>query len=139
MYLVLDTNVLVSALLSPASPPARVLAWVLSGEITLCTDARILGEYADVLRRPEFPFDRVRIDEVLGFIRRASLPVQGVASPISGPDPDDMAFVEVCLAGPAEVIVTGNLKHYPPAMCRRIRVMNPSDFVSSFLRRKTES
>ena len=135
MYIVLDTNVLVSALLSPASAPARVLAWALAGDIVLCTDARILAEYADVLHRPEFHFSRTRVSEVLDFICRESVPVQGVASPVSGPDPDDMAFVEVCLAGPAECVVTGNLKHYPEKIRKLIRVMTPADFVTAFLKR----
>lgn len=135
MHIVLDTNVLVSALLSPASIPARVLAGVLSGDLILCADARILAEYAAVLYCPEFHFSRIRVDEVLDFIRRESVLVQGVACPLSGPDPDDMAFVEVCLAGPAECVVTGNLKHYPENIRKRVRVVSPADFLAVFLHR----
>lgn len=133
MHIVLDTNVLVSALLSPASAPARVLAWVLAGRIVLCADARILAEYADVLRRPEFHFNRSQVDEVLDFIRREAVPVQGLPSPVSGPDPDDMSFVEVCLAGPAQCVVTGNFKHFPASIRKLVRVVTPADFGAAFL------
>jgi putative PIN family toxin of toxin-antitoxin system len=135
MLLVLDTNVLVSALLSPASTPARILAWVLSGDVQLCADARILTEYAEVLKRPEFRFNPEGVGEVLDFIWRESLHVQGVACPGVGPDPDDMAFVEVCLAGPAECVVTGNLKHYPPSIREHVRVLTPAEFVALYLKR----
>lgn len=138
MYLVLDTNVLVSALLSPSSAPARILAWVMSGEIILCADARILTEYTEVLKRPEFRFNPARVGEVLDYVGRESVPVQGVACPVTGPDPDDMAFVEVGLAGPAECVVTGNLKHYPPPIREHVRVLTPAEFVTFFLRSKRD-
>jgi len=137
MHLVLDTNVLVSALLFPSSAPARVLAWALSGEVTLCADARILAEYAEVLKRPEFRFNPERVREVLDFIWREHLPVQGVACPVAGPDADDMAFVEVCLAGPAACIVTGNLKHYPARIREHVHVLPPAEFIALFQERRT--
>ena len=51
MRFVLDTNVLVAALLSPYGAPAAVLQVVLSGSAVVCFDARILSEYREVLRR----------------------------------------------------------------------------------------
>lgn len=51
--IVLDTNVLVSGLISAVNPPGRIIDGVRSGEIQLCIDDRIINEYADVLNRPE--------------------------------------------------------------------------------------
>jgi putative PIN family toxin of toxin-antitoxin system len=56
MRIVLDTNVIVSALLAKESNPSAILQLVLEGVITLCIDDRILAEYGRVLRRPKFPF-----------------------------------------------------------------------------------
>ena len=134
MHIVLDTNVLVSALLSPASFPARILALVLAGRVALCVDARILDEYEDVLSRPEFGFDAERVRDLIEFITREALPVQGVPSPVAGPDAEDMPFVEVCLAGPANCVVTGNFKHFPPSIQSVVKVMSPKEFVDMFVR-----
>ena len=54
MKVVVDTNVLVSALIQPLGKPAQVLALVRSGALTLLHDERILAEYGEVLRRPRF-------------------------------------------------------------------------------------
>ena len=53
----LDTNVLVSGLLSPFGPPGEIVRMVSSGAVVLCLDARIFAEYDDVLARPRFGFD----------------------------------------------------------------------------------
>ena len=53
MKIVLDTNVIVSAVLSPHGPPAQVLGLALDGLITLCVDGRIEAEYREVLNRPK--------------------------------------------------------------------------------------
>ena len=62
---VLDTNILVSALLSPAGAPARVFDHVLNGDVILCFDSKIILEYREVLARPKFNFDPGRIEVVL--------------------------------------------------------------------------
>jgi uncharacterized protein len=54
--LVLDTNVLVSALLQPMSPPAQVLTIALAASTQLCVSASVYAEYEDVLARPRFHF-----------------------------------------------------------------------------------
>ncbi|MBE0618826.1 MAG: putative toxin-antitoxin system toxin component, PIN family, partial [Proteobacteria bacterium] len=56
MIIVLDTNVLVAGLLSPFGPPGQIARMVSSEDLHLCVDARILSEYAEVLRRPRFGF-----------------------------------------------------------------------------------
>ena len=65
MRVVLDTNVLVSAFLSPDGAPAQLLTFALAGELTLLFDDRIMAEYAEVLRRPRFGLDEADIDLVL--------------------------------------------------------------------------
>jgi predicted nucleic acid-binding protein len=55
-----------------------------------------------------------------------------VPSPVSGPDAADMPFVEVCLGGPAECVVTGNFKHFTPAIRKVVNVLSPKEFVAAF-------
>ncbi len=54
MKIVLDTNVLVSGLLTPFGPTGEIVRMVSAGELILAIDARILSEYQEVLHRPKF-------------------------------------------------------------------------------------
>jgi len=65
MKIVLDTNVLVSALLSPFGPPARVLDLILVGDLIPVFDDRILAEYRQVLARERFGFDPGDVADLL--------------------------------------------------------------------------
>jgi putative PIN family toxin of toxin-antitoxin system len=58
----IDTNVLVSALISPFGNEAQALDAVQKGRITPCLSRNILEEYAEVLARPKFGFARKEID-----------------------------------------------------------------------------
>jgi uncharacterized protein len=68
MLLVLDTHVLVSALLSPFSPPARVLGLVLTGEARLAYDDRVPAEYREAPARPKFGFAPEDVADLLAFL-----------------------------------------------------------------------
>lgn len=126
MRVVLDTNVLVSAMLSGASPPAEVLNLVLQGDLTLLADGRILAEYDEVTARPRFGFDDLERVALLRTIHAISVPV--VAAPIRAdlPDADDLKFLEVAISGRADVLITGNVRHFPVGRLRLgVRVMTP--------------
>jgi predicted nucleic acid-binding protein len=56
--LVLDINVIVSALLCPQSIPAKILGLVLNGTVGIVYDNNILAEYVDVLNRDKFNINK---------------------------------------------------------------------------------
>ena len=132
MRIVLDTNVLVSALLSPFGPPAEILRLVTTGTVRLCHDARILGEYRQVLLRPAFPFRPLQVESLLDQIDADGEPITAFALSDRLPDPDDEAFLEVVLAADARYLVTGNLRHFPPESRRGVRVVSPREFLKSY-------
>lgn len=113
MLAVVDTNVLVSSLWSRDGGPARVMALVLNGRLTLCYDHRILGEYRDVLLRPKFRFESWEVDSLLSYIEREGVSV--VPHPLDAviPDEGDRKFYETATHCNAPLI-TGNMRHYPP-------------------------
>ena len=129
MRIVLDTNVLASALLSPGGAPAAVLQLVLAGRVLLCFDARIMTEYREVFRRPKFDFDARLVDELLEFLEFEGELVAAVPLPLSLPDPDDAIFLEVASAGGAGFVVTGNIRHFPTDTRQGITVVSPRDFI----------
>jgi len=105
MKVVLDTNVLVSGLISPFGPPGRILDLVMEGKITICADERILAEYVEVLSRPELKFKRENLQELLQFVQTQALMVQAPALKIKLTDPDDLMFIEVVpVLSPAEFL-----------------------------------
>jgi len=115
MRLVLDTNVVVSALLKPASVPGRALAAIWATNAVVLYDARIDQEYRDVLRRPKFRAIAAElVDDFLATLSARGQDVGDVPA-WSGAmtDDDDRVFVEVALAGRAHAIVTGNIRDYP--------------------------
>jgi len=130
VLIVLDTNVLVSALLSPFGTPARVLDQVLSNVVQLAFDDRILAEYSEVLKRPRFGFPASGTQALLNHIQ---LNGSQIAAAPAGfrkfPDPGDLPFAEVALSAPAEVLVTGNVSHFRALEGRGIPVLTPSEFM----------
>jgi len=130
MKIVLDTNVLVSALLTPYGPAARVLDAVLVGRLILVFDDRILGEYEEVLGRSRFGFGSQDVQTLLDFFRAEGLKVVAAPLEVELPDPDDLMFVEVALAGGADAFVTGNKKHFPVEICSGIPVVSSVEVFS---------
>jgi putative PIN family toxin of toxin-antitoxin system len=130
---VLDTNVLVSALLTPQGPSARILDLITGLQLMLLLDHRILYEYRDVLRRPKFAFEKRDIDELIATLDRIGEFVVAVPIFSNLPDADDLPFLEVALSGKADILVTGNKKDYgrPP---KGLRIYNPAEFLDYFRR-----
>ena len=132
MKIVLDTNVLVSGLLQAFGPSGQIVRLVASGELTLCHDPRILAEYQEVLRRDKFSFDPERVDILLEEIRAGGIPVAAGPLAIRLPDSDDEPFLEVALAGRAQCLVTGNIKHYPAEARSGVEVLSPRSFIEAY-------
>jgi len=132
MKVVLDTNVLVSGILSPFGRCGDVLRLIFNGELIPCVDSRILCEYADVLHRPRFQFEPTDIDEILETLNHIASHTSSVPLSRALPDPDDKMFVEVALASSAKAIITGNLKHFPSDACCGASCLSPSQFIEQY-------
>src|SRR5262249_43020179 len=103
MLVVIDTNVLVSALYKPGSVPDRAIAALWERNATVIFDARIADEYRSVLARPKFrAIERARIDALLALLFARGQEVSTVAS-WDGPlrDEADRIFVELALSAAA--------------------------------------
>lgn len=121
---VLDTNILVSAFLSPNGAPAKVFDHVLNGNIIMCFDSNILAEYREVLERPKFKFNQKAMDQVMQFIIESGFSVVPSPLPTNFMDEDDKIFYEVAVHVKGYV-VTGNTKHYP----KESMVVSAADFL----------
>ncbi|MDR1916663.1 MAG: putative toxin-antitoxin system toxin component, PIN family [Synergistaceae bacterium] len=112
MLVVIDTNVLVSALYSRDGNPARIIALVQNDVLTACYDYRILEEYREVLKRPRFGFSEWEVNGLLWQIEKDGLAVSPLPLHVEFADEQDLKFYEVAKHCQAK-LVTGNLKHFP--------------------------
>lgn len=112
MLVVIDTNILVSALWSHNGAPARVLSMVISETLIPCYDYRILSEYRDVLIRPKFKFSIGEVNALLEWIVDNGRSVIAEPSDVAFADEADKKFYEVAKFCGAKLI-TGNIKHFP--------------------------
>lgn len=132
MRIVLDTNILVSGLLTPFGASGEIVRMLTSGEIVLCLDARILLEYEEVLGRSKFDIDPKKRDIVMEYIRHSAQVCATVPLEKPLPDEDDSPFLEVALSSGADCLVTGNMKHFPQKCRAGIRVLSPKQFLDQF-------
>lgn len=128
---VLDTNVLISALLKADSAPALVLSLILGGHIKLCLTADIYDEYRGVLAREKFQrLDQAIVKKVLLALKRKSHWVSpSTRLNVIKIDPEDNKFLECALTAKAEFLITGNKKHFPMAHYDKTKIMSPADFL----------
>jgi len=131
VIVVLDTNVLVSALISPFGNPARVVDLVLTGDLVPAYDDRLVAEYRSVLRRARFGFDPGSIEDLLAFIAGDGIGVTAPPWPMPLPDPDDAAFLEVAAAAGA-TLITGNARHFPAGVTGSVVVATPAEFLAAW-------
>ncbi len=129
MKIVLDTNVLVSAFLKPRSKPARIIRLVLQGDLEIVVNESILAEYQDVLGRPKFDLDPDQVLTILHVIRSKGTNAPASAELFTLPDSSDEAFLEAALSVGADVIITGNRRHFPQDACRGQRIVDPAEFI----------
>jgi uncharacterized protein len=113
---VLDTNILISALLSPQGQPAQVfLLTILEPDTQLCVSGDIFAEYDEVIRRPRFHRSDSEIAAVLRTIRDEGVWVKPTVRVRACFDPEDDIFLECAQAAAAHYLVTGNTKDFPAA------------------------
>jgi putative PIN family toxin of toxin-antitoxin system len=122
---VLDTNVIVSGILTPYGHPGRLIDAVLEGTLRLTVDDRILVEYRQVLSRPKFCIAAERLEALMALFTRQDLIVPEPLM-VDLPDPDDLPFLETARFATDRVLVTGNIRHYPGARHNGIIILTPA-------------
>jgi len=125
---VIDTNLLVSAAITPGGICDQLLQNAVSGRFVLIWDNSLLLEYRDVLSRPKFGLSAGSIRKLLAAFPPTGF-CRGLKLECKLPDPADLPFVAVALATHDKTIVTGNSKHFPHATTRKlgITILSPRE------------
>ncbi len=115
-YAVIDTNVVVSAMLKWNSVPGAILELAIDGPIIPVLNDEILREYQEVLLRPKFHFTNRIVSEVISAIKSRAIFSDEEETDIDLPDPKDRVFYAVVMEqrkSSDAYLVTGNIKHFP--------------------------
>ncbi len=115
VYAVIDTNVLVSALLSGSkeSNPLKIIRAIAAEMILPLYNNEILDEYSEVLSRDKFHFSHEDIRDVINLLKEVGLDSNRIKTDETMPDPKDVVFYEISLSRDGAYLVTGNKKHFP--------------------------
>ena len=129
-YVVIDTNVLVSALITrnENSPTVQILRFLANGNIVPVYSEDIVKEYNEVLRRDKFKLPEIIIINLLKDIMDNGLKISELAEVTETmPDPKDIVFYAVTLSAQDKdtFLITGNGKHFP----EKPFVVTPSELV----------
>jgi putative PIN family toxin of toxin-antitoxin system len=127
---ILDTNVVVSAMLRSGGLPEAVFNVVIGGEAQCYVSEPILAEYEDVLRRPRLAINPDKVAVALARIRAAASLVHPAVRVTAAMDPDDNVFLECAEAAQAHCLVTGNSRHFPQRWGETL-IVTPRQFMDA--------
>ena len=127
-FVVIDTNVLVSALLSSKKDSAtvQVMEKVLKKEIIPLYSKEILAEYRNVLHRKKFNFSENVVDYMISAIENFGILKNPREVEITLTDMKDLPFYRIILDNEGSYLVTGNLKHFP----KNDRIISAREFLN---------
>ena len=131
-YAVIDTNVLVSAMLKWNSIPGNVMELTFDGPIGPILNEQIVKEYREVLVRPKFHFTEEIVRDVLEDIQGKGIYVDAEHLDIELPDPKDQVFYEVVMEKRKTedaYLVTGNIRHFP----KKAFIVTPREMIDIIL------
>ncbi|HEV2964619.1 MAG TPA: putative toxin-antitoxin system toxin component, PIN family [Candidatus Angelobacter sp.] len=127
IQVVLDTNIVVSALLRSGSLPEAAFNLAMDRVVQLSVSESILTEYEDVLRRSKLRIHPDKVTLTLKRIREVSLLIRPAVSVTVCSDPDDNIFLECSEAAQANYLVTGNVRHFPDVWATT-QIVTPREF-----------
>jgi putative PIN family toxin of toxin-antitoxin system len=125
---VYDTNIIISAALSPSGIPSSLLALALDRTVQLYVSPVILEEYAEVLHRPKFDLSPRVITGLMRNIAEAAVLVHPTRTLSASPDESDNRFLECAQEAGAQYVITGNKRHFPFPALEGIQIVSPAEF-----------
>ena len=130
MRVVLDTNVLVSALIFPGGSPEFVYRLVLEERIELITSRTLLAELGSVLEA-KFGWEPARVEEAVSQLARIASLVEATAAIAEiTADPADNRVLEAAAAGEAAAIVSGDRHLLSLGRWCEIPIQTPAEFLA---------
>ncbi len=131
--IVLDTNVIVSALIGNSYPRQVVFDYVLAKKVEILLSNAVFQEYVEVLRRPKFyqyPHFITKAEIVLNKLDELAVrSLTNLKLSIIKDEPDNR-FLELAVGGGADFLITGNSRDFPPGSFESVKIVSPEEFVN---------
>jgi len=128
LRLVIDTNVVVSAVLKPQGLQRTVFLLATTKPARWYVSGPILEEYATVLARPELKIRKSLRLQFIQLIKNHTYSVTPSRLPQLTTDPDDNIFLECADAARADYLVTGNQRHFP-RFWKKTKIIDSREFL----------
>lgn len=128
---ILDTNVVVSALIGNSIPTRIVNEYILTKAVQLCLSQQVYEEFVEVLARDKF-------SKIPNFAAKSSIVLKKLADiaefyePSNRlailPDADDDMFLDLAMASAADILITGNTQDFPMQQFEQTRIATPREY-----------
>lgn len=127
---VIDTNVVVSGIIKKSGNPHEILQKMIAHQIYPVVSRAMFNEYGEVLVRPEFRIPADEYEKVLNYFETYIFEMpqhseNGIDAPV-----DDAVFIAAARHGLADVLITGNKKHYAKLKNEKFAILTPAEFLA---------
>ena len=133
--IVIDTNVIVSALIGSGHPKKIIHDFVFGKKVIVCISAEIFAEYIEVLNRERFskyPEFLTKAEIVLNKIEELSQKYFPEKAVTVIKDDKDNRFLELAEAADAEFLITGNINDFTMKQFGKTKIVSPEEYVNHF-------
>lgn len=134
--IVIDTNVIVSALIQRSYPNRIITELFIENKFQLCVSAELMAEYYEVLARPKFAKYQdffARAESLLVDIEnKATMYVPTIKLDLIS-DADDNMILELADKCEADFVITGNTTDFTFSMYKQTKIVTPKEFWESYL------
>ena len=133
--LILDTNIIVSALISNSFPTQILYELVLTKAVDTCLSDEIFAEYIEVLARDKFVKFlnfKSKADVVLNKLRETAIYYTSNRRIEILSDLSDNKFLEVAAASSADYLITGNNLDFTITEFEYTRIVSPKEYWNNY-------
>ena len=141
IQIVLDTNVIISAILNPDGSPGKILDQVFDQEVSLCLSPPLIAEIRRVLRYPKIvdlikqkgrtvELEEEQIDKIVEIARVTT--GQVTINP-TATDPDDDRILECAIEANADYIISGDKHLKDLGNFQGVPILTPRDFLDMLI------
>ncbi len=133
--IVIDTNVIVSALIQKSYPFLIISELLFENKIKLCVSEELISEYIDVLHRPKF-------SRFPNFVENAKIVITdiGLKAELYHPktkinvnsDQDDNMIIELAVESNADFIITGNTNDFTMKSYKNTKIVTPKEYWENY-------